>query len=81
MLANNMIYFLINQTFYMMCFHQIFTNINNITSINNIIINRKIVDMSIKSCFFFLMLLAVKPFEIFRKSKKYGFISEFFALN
>ena len=33
------------QTFYYnMCFHQIFMNIDNITSINDIIINGKIID-------------------------------------
>ena len=54
-------------------------NINNITSINNIIINRKFVDISILSCFFHVK--DVKSFEIFPKHKGYLFISESFALN
>ena len=51
-------------------------NINNITSINNIAINKKFVDVSIESCFF--MLIAVKFFEIFTKHKRYCFIVESF---
>ena len=43
-------------------------DIHNITSINNLMINRKIVDISIQS-------------EIFLKHNKYDFISESFALN
>ena len=54
-------------------------NIDNITNINNIIINRIIVHVSIKYCFF--KLLTAKSFEVFPKRNGYGFISELFALN
>ena len=48
-------------------------NIDNITSINNITINRKFVDISIESIFFFFffMLTDVKSFAIFPKHKGY----------
>ena len=52
-------------------------NVDNITSISNIIISRQIVDIS---CFFF-MLLAVKSSEIFPEHKGNFFILESFALN
>ena len=54
-------------------------DMNNITSTNNIIINKKFVGTSISSCFF--MLIDVKSFEIFLKHEGYFFISESFALN
>ena len=54
-------------------------NINNITTINNIIINRKIVHVIFNPVFF--ILLAVKSFEIFPKHNGYGFISESFAFS
>ena len=54
-------------------------NIDNITGIINIIINRKFVDIFIYFCFF--MLLAVKFFKLFPKHEGYYFISESFALN
>ena len=47
-------------------------NIDNVTSINNILINVNPV---------FFMLLAVKSFEIFPKHNGHGFIPDFFALN
>ena len=50
-------------------------NVGNLTSINNIIINRKIVNIPV-----FFMLLAVKSFEIFAKHRC-GFLSEVLALN
>ena len=53
-------------------------NIDNITITNNIIINRKIVHISIQCCLF--MLLTVKSFEIFPKHNGFGLISEFFTL-
>ena len=43
-------------------------NIDNITHVNSIIINRKIVYL-------------FNPFEIFPKHNGYGFVSESFALN
>ena len=55
-------------------------NNDNITSINNTIINRKIIAIYPFNSVFF-MLLAVKLFGIFPKHNGYGFISEFFALN
>ena len=54
-------------------------NIDNITIINNIIINRKFVHVHL--ILFFSMLLDVKPFKILPKHNGYGFILEFFALN
>ena len=54
-------------------------NIDSITSIKNIIINGKVVDMLFNPAFF--MLLGEKFFEIFPKHNGYCFISEFFALN
>ena len=54
-------------------------NIDNISSINTIIIYRKFVHISILILFSF-MLLAVKPFKIFPKHNVYGVISEIFAL-
>ena len=54
-------------------------NIDNITSINNIIINGKIVNISIYYCFFF-MLLSVNFFEMFPKHNRYGFKFFFFEL-
>ena len=51
-------------------FHQIFVNIFNITGINDIIADRKIVHVLLKPCFF--MLLAVKSFEVFPKLNRYG---------
>ena len=51
-------------------------NVGNLTSINNIIINRKIVNIPV-----FFMLLAVKSFEIFAKHNRCGFLSEVLALN
>ena len=56
-------------------------DINNITSINSAIINKKIVHTPISSCFLFSMFLAGKSPEIFPKHKGYFFISESFALN
>ena len=46
-------------------FHQIFVNIFNITGINDIIADRKIVHVLLKPCFF--MLSAVKSFEVLPK--------------
>ena len=60
-----------------MLFHQRFMNIDNITSINNVIINGKIVDIHLMLFF----SLAVKSFEVFPKHNGYGFISELFALD
>ena len=57
-------------------------NIDNITSINNIINNGKTAGISIfNPVFFFFMLLAVKPFEIFPRKNRYSFTSESFTLN
>ena len=52
--------------------------IDKVTSINNVIMNRKFVDISIPS---FFILIAVKSFEIFLKLKGDFFVSESFALN
>ena len=60
-----------------MFFHEIFMNINDITEINNIIINRKSYTYPF-NCF--SMLLAVKYFEIFPKRNRSGFISKSFDL-
>ena len=38
-------------------FHEIFMNVNNIINISSIIINNKIIDISIKPCFFSYYLL------------------------
>ena len=54
-------------------------NIDNITSINNIIISRKFIHSTYPFNPFF-MLLAVKSSEIFPDHKGYFFISESFAL-
>ena len=56
-------------------------NIDNITSINNIINNGKIAGISIFNPVFLFMLLAVKPFEIFPRKNRYSFTSESFTLN
>ena len=53
-------------------------NVDNITNINNIVINGQIKHISIKSCFFFI-LLTVKLFLIFPKHNRYGFISRVFC--
>ena len=47
---------------------------NNIAMINNIIINGKIVDISVQLRCFFFMSLVVKSFEIFPKHNRYDFI-------
>ena len=62
-----------------MFFHQIFLNIDNITNINYIKINEKIVDISFNPTFF--MLLAVKAFELLPKHSRYGLTSGSFTLN
>lgn len=46
-------------------FYEIFMNIGNITNINTIIINRKIVHLSAYSCYF---SLTVKSFQFFALS-------------
>ena len=61
-------------------------NVNNSinTSINNIMSNRKLVDINLLILFFFFfffILLAVKFLEIFPKHKEYILNSEPFALN
>ena len=55
-------------------------NINNITIINNIIDNRKIVHLTIYSWFFFHIIDGKKSFELFPKHSGYGFISSFFRI-
>ena len=54
-------------------------NIDNITGINNIKINRKFVEYPLNPLFF--MLIAAKYFKIFPKHNGYFFILKSFALN
>ena len=62
-----------------MFFHQIFIDVDNITSINDIISNTKIINIFINPVFF---ILSTEKFsETFRKRKEYLYISESFALN
>ena len=62
-------------------------DIDSITSIKSLKINRRIVNPPLFNpvffffFFFFSMLLAEKSTEIFPKHKEYFFISESFALN
>ena len=60
-------------------------NIDNIISINNIIINKNLYSFDILSIYpfnpIFFMLLAVKSFKIFPKNNVCSFISKYFALN
>ena len=53
-------------------------NINIVTIINNITINRETIHAFHLILFFFS---CAKSFEIFPKHNGYGFISEFFGLN
>ena len=77
-LVNNLINIFFNKSkhYFISCsFHSISTNISNIASINNIIINWKTFTLPFNP-FFFFMLLIVKSFEILPKHSIYGFISE-----
>ena len=60
-------------------FHQITVNIFNIVNISSIIIYTKLIDISIKACFF--IFSADQSFEIFPKHNGVVTISESFALN
>ena len=87
MLVKNPIKIFLENLSIILCyfFHQTYMNISNITIINNIIISRKIIHITIQSCLFvfvfFFTLLAVKSSGIFPKQNEYGFISESFVLN
>ena len=54
-------------------------NVNNIINISSIIINTKIIDISIKLCFFILSV--DRSFEIFPEHNGLAAISESVALN
>ena len=55
-------------------------NIDNIARVNTVIINKKMRDMSIDSCFFF-RAIRCESYELFSKHNGYGFISEIFDLS
>ena len=73
--------FLMNRNilYYIIFLHQIRMNILNIINISRIIINTKIIHISIKPCFFILSI--DQSFEIFPKHNGVATISEPFALN
>ena len=57
-------------------------NVFNIINISSIIIFTKIIDISIKTCFFFFFILSVDQcLEILPKHNGLATISESFALN
>ena len=60
-------------------FHQILVNIFNITDINSLITNRKILDLFIHSSFFYVINSIF--FQIFLKHNGCDFISESFTSN
>ena len=55
-------------------------NVFNIINISSIIIYTKIIDTSIKTCFFFILAVG-QPLEILPKHNGIAAISESFALN
>ena len=59
--------------------HEILMNVFNIVNISNIIISTKIIDISIKTCFF--ILFTDQSFEISPKHNGVTTISESFTLN
>ena len=65
---------------YIILFHQIFVDVFNIINCNSNIINTKIIDITIKLYFFFI-LSANQFFEIFPKHSGFATISESFVLN
>ena len=64
---------------YVIFFHQIFMNVFNIINISSITIYTKIIDISIKTCFFILSV--DKSLELVPKHNGVTTISESFALN
>ena len=55
-------------------------NVFNIINISSIIIYTKVINISIKTCFFFILSVD-QSFEIFPKHNGLAIISESFALN
>ena len=76
--------FLTNPNIFLLCciirFHQICVDDFNFINCNSYIINNKIIDITIKSCFFFILSVD-QFFEIFPKHNGLATSSESFALN